>query len=67
MYVPPVAYVCEGFARVDVATSPNDQRRVAIAPSESVEVSVKVQTRSVQLLVNDATGAAFDGGEAAQA
>jgi hypothetical protein len=65
LYVPAAAYVCNGPAMLDVPPSPNVQARVAIVPSVSVDVSVNVQVRSEQLLVKDAAGALFGGGEAA--
>jgi len=65
VYVSAAAYVCETLASVAVPPSPKVQLRLAIVPSESVDVSVKVQVTSTQLLVNAAVGATFAGGDAA--
>src|SRR5207253_2934997 len=56
VYVPPVAYVCAGFATVAVAPSPKLQLQATTVPSASVLVLVKVQASPVQLWVKAAVG-----------
>ena len=61
-YVPAPVYVRFGFASGDPVPSPKDHWRPTMAPSASVDVSVNEQVSPMQLLVNDAEGAAFCGG-----
>src|SRR6266699_1145903 len=56
-YVPAAAYVCDGFCTVDVLPSPKFQLQLAMVPSASVLVLVRVQASPVQLRVNAAVGA----------
>src|SRR5436309_2704519 len=61
VYVPPVAYVCDGFATVAVAPSPKLQLHPATVPSGSVLVLVKEHASPVQLCVNAAVGGVLGG------
>ena len=56
MYVPPAAYVCDGFWAVHVAPSPTVQLQAATLPSGSVLVLVNAQSSPVQSDVNAAVG-----------
>src|SRR5204862_374814 len=56
VYVPPAAYVWEGFAIVAVAPSPKLQLHPTTVPSGSVLVLVKLQASPVQVWVKAAVG-----------
>jgi len=56
VYVPPAAYVCDGFATVAVAPSPKLQLQPTTLPSGSVLVLVKEHASPVQLDVKAAVG-----------
>ena len=51
--------MCDGFAAVDVAPSPNVQLYALIEPSGSLLVLVKLQLRPLQLDVKFAVGGWF--------
>src|SRR2546421_2677366 len=61
VYVPPVAYVCAGFATVAVAPSPKLQLHPTTLPSGSVLVLVKLQASPVQVWVKAAVGGVLGG------
>src|SRR5438552_18084806 len=61
VYVPPVAYVCDGFATVAVAASPKLQLQPTTLPSGSVLVLVKEHASPVQLWVKAAVGGVLGG------
>src|SRR5437660_2193092 len=61
VYVPPAAYVCDGFATVAVAPSPKLQLQPTTLPSGSVLVLVKEHASPVQLDVKVAVGGVLGG------
>src|SRR6266566_5296976 len=61
VYVPPAAYVCDGFAAVAVAPSPKLQLQPTTLPSGSVLVLVKEHASPVQLDVKAAVGGVLGG------
>ena len=61
VYVPPAAYVRDGFATVAVAPSPKLQLHPTTVPSGSVLVLVKEHASPVQLCVNAAVGGVLGG------
>jgi hypothetical protein len=54
-----------GLVAVEVVLSPKLQLRLTMVPSVSLEASVNVQLRTLQLDVNAAVGAALDDGAGA--
>src|SRR6184192_1217867 len=61
VYVPPAAYVWDGFAIVAVAPSPKLHLHPTTVPSGSVLVLVKLQASPVQVWVNAAVGGVLAG------
>src|SRR5436305_15213600 len=61
VYVPPAAYVLDGFATVAVAPSLSLHVALPILPSASVLVLVKEQASPVQVWVNAAVGGVLAG------
>src|SRR2546429_9564663 len=61
VYVPPAAYVWDGFATVAVAPSPKLQLHPTTVPSGSVLVLVKLQASPVQVWVKAAVGGVLGG------